>query len=437
MTTPKNRPQATAPGEGPRDSPRPSETRNTTQSSCSRVVVDVETAGRGERPPPVTTSTQPQRTPNKPQNAQYSVEYVERAAKTADTLLQALQASAGLPSVLSSQVKNFLDIAKTIFQDHITICQEATTKEPGLKDILKEVQQVQKAVSQLQTTPTPAVPSWANIAARAALKPPTPPTTTELTLYFPDKTNRQEVTNLTNEAIIKKIQAGKSLACKKVLAAKKLPSGDVKLFVPDAQTRAALLQDQEWTTGLGREVRPNQQLYSVLVHNVPLKDIDTKDPQAAQTLQDQNLSLHPGLRISKLAWLKRKLPEGKTHSAIILSTTDPEAANQIITKGLISNYALYITEYYSAAFTVTQCFKCQDYGHISTHCGRETRCGQCAEAHNTRECPIEKTQCANCNQEHTAWSNSCPTRRARQAKATKARLAALERYRGGTPTAKT
>ncbi|KAK7697464.1 hypothetical protein SLS57_012544, partial [Botryosphaeria dothidea] len=59
--------------------------------------------------------------------------------------------------------------------------------------------------------------------------------------------------------------------------------------------------DQEWTIGLGREVRPNQQLYSVLVHNVPLKDINTKDPQAAQTLQDQNLSLHLGLRISKLA----------------------------------------------------------------------------------------------------------------------------------------
>lgn len=37
--------------------------------------------------------------------------------------------------------------------------------------------------------------------------------------------------------------------------------------------------------------------------------------------------MHPGLHISKLAWLKKKLPEGKTHSAIILSTIDPEIAN--------------------------------------------------------------------------------------------------------------
>ncbi|KAF4306757.1 hypothetical protein GTA08_BOTSDO05365 [Botryosphaeria dothidea] len=124
MTTPKNRPQATAPGEGPRDSPRLRESQNSTQDNCSREVVD------------------PQYTPKKPQSTQYSVEYVKRALKTADTLLQALQTSASLPSVLSSQVKNFLDIAKTIFQDHITICQEAATKEPGLKDILKEVQQV-------------------------------------------------------------------------------------------------------------------------------------------------------------------------------------------------------------------------------------------------------------------------------------------------------
>ncbi|KAF4311334.1 hypothetical protein GTA08_BOTSDO13069 [Botryosphaeria dothidea] len=192
MTTPKNRPQATAPGEGPRDSPRLRESQNSTQDNCSREVVDVEDTGRGEQPPPVTTSTQPQYTPKKPQSTQYSVEYVERASKTADTLLQALQTSASLPSVLSSQVKNFLDIAKTIFQDHITICQEAATKEPGLKDILKEVQQVQKTVNRIQatSTPTPNTRSWAQIAAQAAPKPPTPPATTELTLYFPETANR-------------------------------------------------------------------------------------------------------------------------------------------------------------------------------------------------------------------------------------------------------
>lgn len=175
--------------------------------------------------------------------------------------------------------------------------------------------------------PIPTTSNWARIAAQAAPKPLIPPTTTEITLHLPNKANRQEVANYSNKTIIRKIQAGKGLACKKVLAARKLPSGDIRIFIPDTQTRTALLQDQEWTTRLGKEIRLNQQLYSVLVHNIPIKGINTTNPQATKTLQEQNLSLHPGLHISKLTWLKKKLPEGKIHSVIILSTTDPKIAN--------------------------------------------------------------------------------------------------------------
>lgn len=94
-------------------------------------------------------------------------------------------------------------------------------------------------------------------------------------------------------------------------------------------------------------------MYSVLVHNVPLKGIDTNDPQAIKTIQKQNMSLHPGLQVSKIAWLKRKLPVGKTHSAVILSITNPETANQVIAKGIVYNYSLHTAEYYSPLFIVT------------------------------------------------------------------------------------
>lgn len=144
------------------------------------------------------------------------------------------------------------------------------------------------------------------------------------------------------------------------------------------------------------------------------------------------MSLHPGLQVSKMAWLKRKLPAGKTHSAVILSTTNPETANQVIAKGIICNYSLHTAEYYSPLFTVTQCFKCQAYGHIASHCRKEAKCGKCAGSHNTRECTKEETQCANCNQKHNAWSNSCPTRRANQARANSARLTNPGGYRERT-----
>lgn len=128
------------------------------------------------------------------------------------------------------------------------------------------------------------MPKWSQIVAQSPLKTSIPPITTEITLHLSEPATRKAVALLSNQAIVQTIQAGKSFACKKVLAARKLPSGDIRIFVPNAQTRADLLKDQEWTAGLGQEIRPNQQLYSVLVHNIPLKGIDPAEPQATSTL---------------------------------------------------------------------------------------------------------------------------------------------------------
>lgn len=115
MNIPKIRPQAKATEETPRGSSRHQNPSNTLPSSCSNVVVGIETMERVEQPLPVPTSTSPQQTPKSLQHGQISVEYVQRAATTADTILQALQTIAGRPSALNSQIKNFLGAAKEIF----------------------------------------------------------------------------------------------------------------------------------------------------------------------------------------------------------------------------------------------------------------------------------------------------------------------------------
>lgn len=62
---------------------------------------------------------------------------------------------------------------------------------------------------------------------------------------------------------------------------------------------------------------------------------------------------------------------------------------------------------------VTQCFRCQAYGHISQNCTRTPRCVKCGQTHDTRACSksLEVTPtCANCGDNHTANFRQCPKR---------------------------
>lgn len=53
--------------------------------------------------------------------------------------------------------------------------------------------------------------------------------------------------------------------------------------------------------------------------------------------------------------------------------------------------------------SVTQCYKCQSFGHIAKNCFRKEVCVICSGGHNTRECKNTKeVKCANCGKSHQA-----------------------------------
>jgi hypothetical protein len=95
-------------------------------------------------------------------------------------------------------------------------------------------------------------------------------------------------------------------------------------------------------------------------------------------------------------------------------------------------YDLKNVETYDPKCRVTQCFKCQQYGHISPDCMSQQRCGFCGGQHITEQC-AEKSQatskrCAACRVgDHTSWSQACPAKqrelaRVKQAERFKPRL---------------
>lgn len=62
---------------------------------------------------------------------------------------------------------------------------------------------------------------------------------------------------------------------------------------------------------------------------------------------------------------------------------------------------------------ITQCYRCQSFGHIALNCTKTPRCVKCGQTHRTEICkkPLEATPtCANCGQDHTANYTMCPKR---------------------------
>ena len=62
--------------------------------------------------------------------------------------------------------------------------------------------------------------------------------------------------------------------------------------------------------------------------------------------------------------------------------------------------------------TVTQCLRCQDFGHKAPFCKLTRKCRVCAELHDTRDCPDrDRTpKCAGCGRGHPASYSDCRKR---------------------------
>lgn len=68
-------------------------------------------------------------------------------------------------------------------------------------------------------------------------------------------------------------------------------------------------------------------------------------------------------------------------------------------------------EKYANARPITQCRKCQRWGHSQTYCHQQARCLKCAQEHSTYQCkkpPNVPAICANCDGPHPASDINCP-----------------------------
>jgi len=187
-----------------------------------------------------------------------------------------------------------------------------------------------------------------------------------------------------------------------------LKSNDIR-FTCDSAEEANRLRKIDWSKAFeGLEVR--QPKFGIVIHGVPIEEINPRTDNLddiADEIGDRN-----SLKVVKLRTLRApsKLDPMARNNSYVVLTHDVKAADKCLKKGIFINCRLFNTEKYTPQYQLTQCYKCQRYGHKAGHCRGKEKCARCGDDHATKDCQTNARKCANCGDDHPAWHPECSRR---------------------------
>ena len=127
------------------------------------------------------------------------------------------------------------------------------------------------------------------------------------------------------------------------------------------------------------------------------------------------------IKVAKLFRIQSRSLDKPTQ-LIRVFTDDDLACRKAIDNGVYICNELKRCEASKTEPRVTQCYKCQNFGHMAINCPNQQRCLRCGDNHAVRDCKIPKQQvkCINCRGEHPAQYKDCPVYKTAQVEAQKA-----------------
>ena len=232
---------------------------------------------------------------------------------------------------------------------------------------------------------------------------------------IPNKAEADALKEQPREEIVQRIQRGigAEYTDRRVIAVRKLRSGDLAIHTDSVAAKQNMERETSWATEIAPGAVVRKRTWPVIIHGVRVADYSLNDEETAKRIEKENARIHPELRIMGTRWLGRAT--GKAFAPLVIEAETTEQANRLISEGVVMTFDLKLAERYDPKCRITQCFKCQRYGHISSACTREQRCGHCGGKHTTEACANEpkavRKSCAACEGgEHTSWSPACPAR---------------------------
>ena len=95
----------------------------------------------------------------------------------------------------------------------------------------------------------------------------------------------------------------------------------------------------------------------------------------------------------------------------VVTLPNTEESRQIYNLKDINQHTLRV-ESYKPNPRVTQCHRCQEFGHTSRRCNLKVQCVKCGQDHLFANCPqkgpAHNPKCANCGSQYTASYGKCP-----------------------------
>lgn len=200
-----------------------------------------------------------------------------------------------------------------------------------------------------------------------------------------------------------------------VLAVKRHPSGDLTLFTSDrGSTERIIAHREDWQKILGEKAEVKVPSHGIIIHGVSTQVEAHNRAEIEDKIRWNNPSLEQA-NVLYSGWLKRNLGE-KRASTMVVEFDREDDADHAIENGIVFGAQIFNCEYYDRACKARQCFRCQKYGHIGTHCKAQETCGYCAGPHSTKAC-LERDKfgsqpvCPNCSKNHPSWSIQCEDRK--------------------------
>lgn len=98
------------------------------------------------------------------------------------------------------------------------------------------------------------------------------------------------------------------------------------------------------------------------------------------------------------------LKKDRRSLSLVIEVANAKMANMLIKKGLVLDHTLDEYMRYNPICRIKQYFNCYEYGHVSVHCQKSTKCGACSGPHKTSKCPQDKApKCPLCNGAYLLW----------------------------------
>ena len=157
----------------------------------------------------------------------------------------------------------------------------------------------------------------------------------------------------------------------------------------------------------------NRQFYThALKHERPVHQVIKGLPLVEVNIIEKELR-DKGSKCIKVSLMKQK---NQDYNPIYLATFESGTDLAEVQKVNEIYYSKVKWEKFRNKSGVTQCHRCQEFGHGSNFCNKTARCVKCDKEHTTSECnktDTEKPYCVNCGPEskvppHRANSRTCP-----------------------------